>query len=88
MQIFIRGISLQKYCNVQTINNIKKTDSTRTLYTMINNMFTVTEDYYYLYQGNNIFPVSDEKKLEDYNIGNESTINIHFRLGSPINIAT
>ena len=50
-------------------------------------MFNVTEDYYYLYQGNKIFPVSDEKKLEDYNIGNESTINIHFRLGSPINIA-
>ena len=87
MQIFIRGISLQKNCNIQTINDIKKTDSIKMLYTKINNMFNVTEDYYYLYQGNKIFPVSDEK-LEDYNIGKESTINIHFRLGNSINIST
>lgn len=87
MQIFIRGISLQKNCNIQTINGFKKTDSIKMLYTKINNMFNVTEDYYYLYQGNKVFPVSDEK-LEDYNIGKESTINIHFRLGNPINIST
>lgn len=88
MQIFIKGISLQKDCNIQTINGIKKTDSIKMLYTKINNMFNVTEDYYYLYQGIKILPVSDEKKLEDYNIEHESTINIHFRLGNPVNIST
>ena len=88
MQIFIKGISLQKDCNIQTINGIKKTDSIKMLYTKINNMFNVTEDYYYLYQGIKILSVSDEKKLEDYNIEHESTINIHFRLGNPVNIST
>tara|TARA_B110000977_G_scaffold196179_1_gene276041 strand:- start:131 stop:391 length:261 start_codon:yes stop_codon:yes gene_type:complete len=85
MQLFIRGISLQKDSNIQTINDMKKTDSTRMLYATINNMFDITEDCYYLYQGNKILAVTD-KKLEDYNIGKDSTINIHFRLGKPINI--
>ena len=87
MQIFIRGISLQKNCNIQTINGIKKTDSIKMLYTKINTMFNISEDYYYLYQCNKVFPASDEQ-LIDYNIYKESTINIHFRLGNPINIST
>jgi len=88
MQIFIKGISLQKDCNIQTVNDVEKTDPTRKLYTKINNMFNITENHYYLYKGIKILPVSDEKKLEDYNIEQESTINIHFRLGNPVNIST
>ena len=88
MQIFIKGISLQKDCNIQTVNDVEKTDPTRKLYTKINNMFNITENHYYLYKGIKILPVSDGKKLEDYNIEHESTINIHFRLGNPVNIST
>ena len=39
MQIFIKGISRQKGCNIQTINDMKESDSIRILYIILNNMF-------------------------------------------------
>ena len=82
MQIFIQGISLQKNSNIQTINDLKKTDSTRSLYVILNNMFRIESEQYYLYKNTKILPVSDETTLKDYNIGKESTIQIHFRMGN------
>ena len=82
MQIFINGISLQKHCSIQTINDLKKTDSTRSLYVILNNMFRIDSEQYYLYKNTKILPVSDEATLQDYNISNASTIQLHFRMGN------
>ena len=82
MQVFIKGISTQKYSTIQTINDIKKTDSLRILYVILNNMFNLTTKHYYLYQNTKILPVTDDKTLEDYNIMKDTTIYIHFRLGN------
>ena len=82
MQIFIQGISLQKNSTLQTINDLKKTDSTRSLYVILNNMFRIESEQYYLYKNTKILPVSDEATLKDYNISNASTIHIHFRIGN------
>lgn len=80
MQIFIQGISLQKNSTLQTINDLKKTDSTRSLYVILNNMFRIESEQYYLYKNTKILPVSDEATLKDYNIGSASTIQLHFRM--------
>ena len=80
MQIFIRGISIYKTCNTQTINNIENTDTVRTLYLILNNMFNLDFEHYYLHYQSKILDHKTNKKLEDYNIQKESTIDIHFRL--------
>ena len=80
MQIFIRGISIYKTCNTQTINDIEKTDSIRTLYLILNNMFRLDFDHYYLHYQSKVLDHKSNKKLEDYNIQKESTFEIHFRL--------
>ena len=87
MQIFIKGISRQKGCNIQTINNIEETDSTRILYIILNNMFGLHQKNYYLHNSK-ILEFSNEKTLADYEIGKDSTINIHFRIGNagPVNL--
>tara|TARA_B100001287_G_scaffold250827_1_gene231618 strand:- start:444 stop:710 length:267 start_codon:yes stop_codon:yes gene_type:complete len=88
MQIFIRGISIYKTCNTQTINDIEKTDSVRTLYLILNNMFRLDFDNYYLYYQSKVLDHKSSKKLEDYNIEKESTIDIHFRLiPNPVEIS-
>ena len=43
-------------------------------------MFRIESEQYYLYKNTKILPVSDEATLKDYNIGKESTIQIHFRM--------
>tara|TARA_B100000676_G_scaffold89549_1_gene89287 strand:- start:87 stop:350 length:264 start_codon:yes stop_codon:yes gene_type:complete len=87
MQIFIRGISIYKTCNTQTINDIENTDSVRTLYLILNNMFRLNFEHYYLYYQSKILDYKSNKKLADYNIEKESTIDIHFRLNPPVKIA-
>ena len=88
MQIFIRGISMYSTCNTQTINDIEKTDSIRTLYLILNNMFRLDFDHYYLHYQSKVLDHKSIKKLEDYNIQKESTIDIHFRLNpTPVEIA-
>jgi hypothetical protein len=78
MQIFIKGISRQQDCNTTTLNLIKTTDSVRTLYLIISNMFNIeTTDYYLHY--NKILYFDSNKLLQDYDIGKDSTINLHFR---------
>ena len=84
MQIFIHGISLQQNCSIQTINDLKKTDTTRSLYVILNNMFRITSKQYYLYQNTKIIRPSDEITLEDYKIESEATIYIHFRMGNAV----
>ena len=88
MQIFIRGISFYKPCNTQTINNIENTDTVRTLYLILNNMFNLDFEHYYLHYQSKILDHKTNKKLEDYNIQKESTIDIHFRLNpTPVEIS-
>ena len=88
MQIFIRGISIYKTCNTQTINDIENTDSVRTLYLILNNMFRLDFDHYYLHYQSKVLDHKSNKKLEDYNIQKESTIDIHFRLNpTPVEIS-
>ena len=82
MQIFIKGISRQNGCNIQTINDIEETDSTRILYIILNNMFGLHQKYYYLYYNSKILEFSNEKTLGNYGIKKDSTINIHFRMGN------
>tara|TARA_B110000495_G_C22973272_1_gene571430 strand:- start:227 stop:466 length:240 start_codon:yes stop_codon:yes gene_type:complete len=79
MQIFIKGISRQEDCNTTTLNLIKTTDSVRTLYLIISNMFNIDPRDYYLHY-NKILDVDSDKILQDYDISKESTINLHFRL--------
>jgi hypothetical protein len=81
MQIFIKGISRQKGCNIQTINDIEETDSTRILYIILNNMFGLQQKDYYLHNSK-ILEFSNKKTLADYEIGKDSTLNIHFRIGN------
>jgi len=81
MQVFIKGISRQKGCNIQTINDIEETDSVRILYIILNNMFGMHQKDYYLYAPK-ILEFSNEKTLSDYGIGKDSTIHIHFRMAS------
>tara|TARA_B100000902_G_scaffold74377_1_gene79341 strand:+ start:1730 stop:1999 length:270 start_codon:yes stop_codon:yes gene_type:complete len=86
MQIFIRGISIYTTCNTQTINDIETTDSIRTLYLILNNIFNMSFQHYYLHYQSKILDHLTNKKLSDYGIGKESTIEIHFRNSSnPIN---
>ena len=40
MQIFIKGISRQKECSIQTINDMEETDSTRILYIILKMLVT------------------------------------------------
>ena len=82
MQIFIRGISIYTTCNTQTINDIETTDSIRTLYLILNNMFNMSFQHYYLHYQSKILDHLTNKKLSDYGIVKESTIEIHFRNGS------
>ena len=82
MQIFIRGISMYSTCNTQTINDIENTDSIRTIYLILNNMFHLNFEHYYLHYQSKILDHKTNKKLEDYNIQREATIDIHFRCGS------
>ena len=63
MQIFIRGISIYKTCNTQTINDIENTDSVRTLYLILNNMFKLNFEHYYLYYQSKILDHKSNKKL-------------------------
>ena len=79
MQIFIKGISRQEDCNTTTLNLIKTTDSVRTLYLIISNMFNIDPRDYYLHY-NKILDFDSDKILQDYDISKESTINLHFRL--------
>lgn len=80
MQIFIKGISRYANCNITTLNLIKKSDSVRTLYLIISNMFNIdTTDYYLHY--NKILDFDSDSLLQDYDIRKESTINLHFRFG-------
>jgi hypothetical protein len=68
-----------KNCSILTINDIEKTDSIRTIYLIINNMFNISfKDYYLLHS--NILRHNTNKTLADYNIVSESTIHIHFRM--------
>ena len=83
MQIFIKGISRQKGCSIQTINDMEESDSTRILYIILNNMFGIHQKDYYLYNSR-ILEFSNEKTLADYKIEKDSTINIHFRMASRI----
>ena len=78
MQIFIKGISRYANCNITTLNSMKKKDSVRTLYLIISNMFNIDTKDYYLYY-NKILDFNSEHLLQDYDIGQESTINLHFR---------
>jgi hypothetical protein len=78
MQIFIKGISLRKNKTITTINDIVSTHSVKTLYMIINNMFGISQDDYYL-QFKKILPFSDEM-LIDFGIRDESTIHLHFRI--------
>jgi hypothetical protein len=78
MQIFIKGISRYANCNITTLNLMKKNDSVRTLYLIISNMFNIDTKDYYLYY-NKILDFNSEYLLQDYDIGQESTINLHFR---------
>jgi hypothetical protein len=78
MQIFIIGISRYANCNITTLNLMKKNDSVRTLYLIISNMFNIDTKDYYLYY-NKILDFNSEHLLQDYDIGKESTINLHFR---------
>ena len=87
MQIFIKGISRQNGCNIQTINDIEETDSTRILYIILNNMFGIHQKDYYLYNSR-ILEFSNEKTLSAYGIEKESTIHIHFRMGSRSSFGT
>jgi hypothetical protein len=84
MQIFIKGISLHKNKTITTINDITDTYSTKMFYTIINNMFGISQDIYYL-QFKKILSFSD-KTLAEYGIGKESTIHLHFRTGKACNI--
>jgi hypothetical protein len=84
MQIFIKGISHRTNTTITTINGIDDTDSTRMLYVIINNMFGISQDIYYL-QFKKILSFSD-KTLAEYGIGKESTIHLHFRTGKACNI--
>lgn len=87
MQLFIRGISIYKTCNTQTINDIENTDSVRTLYLILNNMFRLNFEHYYLYYQGKVLDHKSNKKLADYSIQKESTIDIHFRLNpTPVEI--
>ena len=80
MQIFIKGISRYANCNITTLNFIKKNDSVRTLYLIISNMFNIdTKDYYLYYNKILDFDKDSDKLLHDYDIGKDSTINLHFR---------
>jgi len=78
MQIFIKGISRQEDCNTTTLNLIKTTDSVRTLYLIISNVFNIDPRDYYLHY-NKILDFDSDKILQDYDISKESTINLHFR---------
>jgi len=78
MQIFIKGISQYVNCNITTLNLIKTSDSIRTLYLIISNMFNIEVQDYYLYY-NKILDFDSDSLLQDYAIGKESTINLHFR---------
>jgi len=78
MQIFIKGISRYANCNITTLNLMKKNDSVRTLYLIISNMFNIDTKDYYLYY-NKILDFDSDYLLQDYDIGQESTINLHFR---------
>ena len=78
MQIFIKGISRYANCNITTLNLMKKNDSVRTLYLIISNMFNIDTKDYYLYY-NKILDFDSDYLLQDYDIGQESTIHLHFR---------
>ena len=78
MQIFIKGISRYANCNITTLNLIKTSDSVRTLYLIISNMFNIEVQDYYLYY-NKILDFESDSLLQDYDIRKESTINLHFR---------
>ena len=78
MQIFIKGISRYAGCNITTLNLMKTSDSVRTLYLIISNMFNIEVQDYYLYY-NKILDFDSDYLLQDYGIGKESTINLHFR---------
>jgi hypothetical protein len=82
MQLFIRGISIYTTCNTQTINDVEPTDSIRTLYLILNNMFNMSFQHYYLHYQSKILDPLTDKNLSDYGIEKESTIEIHFRNGS------
>jgi len=45
---------------------------------IISNMFNIDPKDYYLYY-NKILDFNSEDLLQDYDIGQESTINLHFR---------
>ncbi len=82
MQLFIRGISIYTTCNTQTINDVEPTDSIRTLYLILNNMFNMSFQHYYLHYQSKILDPLTDKNLSDYGIEKESTIETHFRNGS------
>jgi hypothetical protein len=84
MQIFIKGISLHKNKTITTINDITDTYSTKMLYTIINNMFGISQDEYYL-QFKKILSFSNET-LAECGIGKESTVHLHFRIGKACKI--
>ena len=50
-------------------------------------MFRLNFEHYYLYYQSKILDHKSNKKLADYNIEKESTIDIHFRLNPPVEIA-
>jgi len=80
MQIFIKGISRQSNGTITTINGLEESDTVRTLYLIISNMFNIDTKKYYLYY-QKIIKFSEQETLEDYKISKDSTISIHFRMG-------
>ena len=81
MQLFVTGVrqknSLRK---TFTLNHFSEDDTIRTLKMVISNKFCVPIKLFYLVSGR--MNLKDDGILKDFDVSNESTIQVMFRSGA------
>ena len=80
IQLFLTGVQ-EKNSDRKTfvINNFESYDTIRSLKLVISNKFSIPYDIFYLLCSGKM--LQDQKRLSDYNLESECTIQVIFRAG-------